>query len=359
MKNSFEPIVLAVTLGLLALVAALLAFYFPSISDLTNITTMEPVGHMPIAVKDDTLRTQLADLTTSYAWNTPANNHRLFISDRYLFYASLYPNGNYIQKDDGTATTPGGVLISWYRKYHLDITDPNIDREDPDKDGFSNKAEFFNESAATSKPDGSKSTNPLDPQSHPSYFSRLRLEKFDVRPFHIEFVGTVTLNGQNLFEIALLDVQGTASHLLKHTGDQLGYEGWIVGKYIEKITQKQDPNTHAMTTVNESTLELDKPEINRSVVLPLSKTIDSPESTADFVSLMPSEVGKELKVPRGKTFSPPLDPSSQYLLLDVSDAGATVRNVATKAESTIPKLDPAELFDVPVPAGAATSARSP
>jgi hypothetical protein len=359
MKNAFEPIVLAVTLGLLALVAAWLAYSFPSISDLTTITTLEPAGHTPVAVKDETLQTQLADLTTPYVWNTPANNHRLFISDRYLFYASLYPSGNYIQKDDGTATTPGGVLISWYRKYHLDITDPNIDREDPDKDGFSNKAEFFNETAPGDKPNGSKSTSPLDPQSHPTYFSRLRLEKFDVRPFHIKFVGVSTLNGKSLFEISLLDEPPTNQPPLKHTGDPLGYEGWIVGKYTPNVVQVEDPNTHSTITVDKSTLELDKPEINRSAVLPLNQTIDSPESTADFISLMPSEVNKELKVARGKTFSPPLDPSSQDLLLDVSDTGATVRNVATKQESTIPKLASGELDDVPVSAAATTSAKSP
>jgi len=360
MKTAFEPIVLAVALALLALVAAGLAYTFPDIATLTTVTTLEPNGHVPSALKDTELRSQLADLSTPQVWNTPSDNHRLFISDRYLFYAASYPNGNYIQKDDGTATTPGGVLISWCRRYHLDITDPNIDREDPDKDGFSNKAEFFNESAAGSKPDGSKSTNPLDPQSHPSYFSRLRLEKFDVRPFHIEFVGVVNLNGQNLFQISLLDVPPTGQPPLKRTTDPLGYEGWVVGKYTPKIVQVEDPNTHSTTTVDESTLEIDKPDIGRSVVLPLRKIIDSPESTADFVMLMPSEVGKDFKVARGKTFSPPLDPSSQYLLLDVSDAGAVVRDANTKKEMTIPKLDPTvDWNDVPVPAGAASGAKSP
>jgi hypothetical protein len=358
MKNSFEPIVLAVALALLALVAAALAYTFPSITDLTTVTTTEANGHVPKTVKDTDLQAQLADLATPQVWNTPSTNHRLFISDRYLFYGSLYPNGKYIQKDDGSATTPGGMLISWCRKYHLDITDPNIDREDPDKDGFSNKTEFFNESPPGSKPDGSKSTDPLDPQSHPSYISRLRLEKVEVRPFHIEFVGVVTLNGQNLFEIALLDVTGPGSHPLKHTGDDLGYEGWIVGKYTPKMKQVQDPNTHAMTTVDISELELDKPEIDRHVTLPLRTIIDSEESTAYFQMLMPGEVGKELKVARGKTFSVPLDPSSNYLLLKVSDAGADIRDMKSRKEMTIPKLDPPEWNDVPVVPGAASGAIS-
>lgn len=358
MKNAFEPIVLAVCLGLLALVAAGLAYTFPSIEDLTGVQDINPQGHQPKTIKAEDLQAELAPLADPPLWTAPPNGHRLFLSDRYLFYASLYPTGNYIQKDDGTATTPGGVLISWYRKYHLDITDPAIDREDPDKDGFSNKAEFFAGTPAGGKADGSKATNPLDPQSHPPYLSRLRLEKFDVRPFHIEFVGVVSLGGQNVFQIKLLDVPPGGQPPLKHTGDDLGYEGWKVGAYTHKMVTKDDPNTHSPVTLDESTLELYKPDIDRKVTLVLQQIVNSEESTADFVMLMPSENGKEIKVPRGKTFQLPMGPPTQYLLLDVGNTGAQIRDMASKEEITIPKLDPAEWNDVPAaPTAAGATSR--
>ncbi len=357
MKNAFEPIVLAVCLGLLALVAAGLAYTFPSIEDLTGVSSLEPNGHVPVAVKEDTVKTQLAPLANPQLWTVPDNNHRLFLSDRFLFYASLYPTGTYIQKDDGTATTPGGVLISWYRKYHQDITDPNIDREDPDEDGFSNKIEFFNDSPLNSKPDGSKATNPLDAASHPTYLSRLRLEKFDVRPFHIRFVGVSNLGGQNLFQIQLTDTDSQPP--LKKTGDDLGYEGWKVGQYIHRMVTKEDPNTHSEVTDDESTLELDKPDIGRKVVLPLGQTINSEESTAYFVMLMPSQINQEIKVPRGKTFQLPLGGATTYLLLDVTDTGASIHDIVGSKDMTVPKLDPNEWNDVPIPAPAAPAAKSP
>ena len=247
MKNAFEPIVLAVCLALLAFVAAGLAYIFPTIEDLTGVHDLQPEGKMPMALTAEDLQAKLAPLSTPQEWTLASDAHRLFLSDRYLFYASLYPTGNYIQKDDGTATTPGGVLISWYRKYHLDITDPAIDREDADKDGFSNKIEFFNGSPTKAKLDGSKATNPLDPASHPPFLSRLRLEKFEVRPFHIEFVGVVNLNNQNLFQITLLDNPPGKQPPLKKTGDPLDYEGWTVGNYVPNVVQKEDPGTHAMT----------------------------------------------------------------------------------------------------------------
>jgi hypothetical protein len=357
MKKSPEPIVLTVALVLLALVAAGLAYTFPDIPTLTGVTSIEPSNpHSPLVMKEEALQAELAPLATPSLWKTPSNNHRLFLSDGYLFYASLYPAGNYLQKDDGTATTPGGVLISWYQKYSLDFTDPNIDREDPDKDGFSNKTEFFNETApGATTSTGAHATNPLDPKEHPTYLSRLRLEKFDVRQFHIQFVGVVNLSGQNVFQIALQDVPPSGQPPLKHTGDSLGYEGWMVGKYTQKNDVIEDPNTHSKETVDDSTLELDKPDIGASVVLPLRQVINSPEATAYFVMLMPSQIGLETKVGTGKTFTMPMGVPTEYLVISVKDTGAVIRDTKTQQEINVPKLDPAEWNDVPVPPAATTS----
>jgi len=354
MKTSPEPIILTVALALLALVAAGLAYTFPSIGDLTGVTSTAPTGHTAAPIKPDDLQARLADLSAPALWNTPDDNHRLFISEGFLFYASLYPNGNYIQKNDGTARTPGGVLISWYQKYGLNFQDPNIDRQDPDGDGFSNKTEFLNEASKADQYDGANSTNPLDPQSHPSYLSRLRLQKFDLRPFHIQFVGVVKLNGENLFQISLADIPPEGQPKLKRTGDPLDYEGYIVGPYVVKIVQQEDPGTHSMETVDESTLELDKPEIGFKILLPLHQIVYSPESTANFVMLMPTEVDKVIKVQRGKTFNLPFT-GTEYLVIDVATTGATIRDTKTKQDISVPKLDPAEWKDVPLPPASTTT----
>jgi hypothetical protein len=360
MKKSPEAIVLTVALVLLALGAAGMAYFFPNITDLTGVTTVQPSGHTPMATKEEELQAELAPLATPSLWKTPDDHHRLFLSDGYLFYASLYPKGNYIQKDDGTATTPGGVLISWYQKYGLDFTDPNIDREDPDNDGFSNRTEFFNETApgATSST-GENATNPLDPKSHPTYLSRLRLEKFDVLPFHIQFVGIVSLGNQNLFQIALQDVPQSGQPPLKKTGDSLGYDGWIVGVYTAKMVTIEDPNTHSKETVDQSTLELDKPEIGAKVILPLRQVINSPEATAYFVLLMPTEIGKEIKVGTGKVFAMPMGAPTNYLVISVADTGAVIRSAQDQKEVQVPKLDPAEWNDVPTPPAAPSTPAKP
>ncbi len=75
---------------------------------------------------------------------------------------------------------------------------------------------------------------------------------------------------------------------------------------------------------------------------------------------MPTEVDKVMKVPRGKTFTPPFMNGTTYLLIEAKPTGAIIRDQKTKQDSHIPLLDPNEWNEVPVlPAAkpAATPAR--
>lgn len=353
-----EPIILAVALLLLALAAAGLAYSFPSLSDITGITSLDPKGQPTKSIKAEELDASLTSWNSPDLWTQPTSKHPLFSSTDILFYPSLYPAGEYIKKDDGTATSPGGVLLTWYKQYGLDITSGSVDRDDPDGDGFSNIVEYKNEQVGerlkASDCDGSKSTNPLDAQSHPTYLSRLRLQEYETRPFHIQFKGYQQLNNVYVFQIYLNDVPSSNQPPLKKTGDSLGFEGYTVGEFKLNIVTKKNPNTGIEEQVDESTLELDKPEIGLKVVVPFRTIIDSPESTADFVMLMPSEVEKVIKVPRGKIFTAPYIPNTSFLVIAATDAGATIRDTKTKQDYHILKLDHAEWDQVPLPpAGAA------
>jgi hypothetical protein len=354
--KSIEPIVLAVFLFLLAIGAALLAYEFPSVADITGVTSTEPKGHSSKKLVDADVESSLAAWKTPALWTEPEDHHRLFHSDEYLFYPSAYPNGTYISKINKDTRAPSGVLLSWYRKNGLDFTDPNVDHEDPDSDGFSNIVEFRNDPDGVVKKasdcDGTTSTNPLDANSHPGYLGRLRLQKYETRPFHIQFKGYQQLNGVYVFQIHLNDVASSNQPPLLKTGDKLGFEGYIIGPFNQVFKDEKDPGTGLTSQVDESTLELDKPEIDLKVLVPFRKEIDSPESTADFVMLMPSEVDKVIKVSRGKIFTPPYLTDGSYLVIDANDTGATIRDVKTKKDHHILKLDPAEWDEVPAPAAA-------
>ena len=359
MNKSPEIIVLAVALGLLALGAGLMGYMFPTLEGMTSVQSTTPTGKAPKKLKDEDLQAGIGPWNSPAQWKAPENQHHLFISDGFLFYPSVYPDGDYIKKIDPLSRTPSGVLISWYRKYGLDFTDPNIDREDPDGDGFSNITEFKNEESKAADCDGSKSTNPLDPQSHPSYISRLRLQRYDSRPFHIQFRGYQQLNGEAYYQIYLKDVPSAQQPRLKKTGDSLGFEGYVVGPFHLNIVKEKDSATGIESEVDESTLELDKPEIDFKIVLTYRKEIDSPESTADFVMLMPTETDKVIKVARSQMFSPPYLTDKKYQVREINDTGAIIRDTKTNQDFTIPKLDSAEWDEVPAPAPATSQPKTP
>jgi hypothetical protein len=69
--------------------------------------------------------------------------------------------------------------------------------------------------------------------------------------------------------------------------------------------------------------------------------------------LMPSEVGKVIKVQRGKTFVPPYMPDTNFLVIDAKADGALIRDEKTKQEISVPLLDPKEWDEVPLPAAPA------
>ena len=107
-----------------------------------------------------------------------------------------------------------------------------------------------------------------------------------------------------------------------------------------------------------------KPDINLKVIVPFRKEIDSPEYTANFVMLMPTEVDKVMKVSRGKILYGSLHVTGHsFLVIEATDTGATIRDTKSKQEYTIPKLiadpnDPANNEWDEVPAAAAAPATS-
>jgi len=358
MSKSPEPIILAVALLLLALGSATLAYMFPSVEEITGVKSTEPKGRRASPLKAEDIQSSLAIWDAPVLWQEPADHQRLLDSDEYLFYPSAYPNEDDIKKVGPDTRSPSGVPLWWYRKYGLDFTDPNVDREDPDNDGFSNIVEFKNDPLGVrqkaSDLDGSKSTNPLDAKEHPDYLARLRLQKSETRPFHIQFKGYQQLNGVYIFQLYLNDVPSYNQPPLLKTGDKLGFEGYIIGPFNQVFKPELDPGTRLTSDKDESTLELDKPDIGLKVIVPFRQEIDSPEYTADFVMLMPADVDKVIKVSRGKIFTiTPYLPDRSFLVIDANDNGATIRDTKTKQEYSILKLIDAEWGEVPV------SAKSP
>jgi hypothetical protein len=359
LKQSPEPIILTVALVVLMLGAAALAYLYPDVKTITGVDSLDPKGDRAKPLSGDDITASIAVWNTPTLWKQPASGSRLFDSAEILFYASAYPNGDYIKKMDTQTRSPSGVLLSWYAAHGLDFQDSNVDREDPDGDGFSNIVEYKNDPVGVRQKaadlDGSKSTDPSDPKSHPDYLARLRLQKFESRPFHVQFKGYNQVNGEYLFQLHLSDVDSDKQPAMLKTGDDLGFEGYKIGAFHEITKEETDAATKTTFMKDESTLELDKPDIDLKVIVPFRTEIDSPEYTADFVMLMPTEVDKVIKISRGKIFTVPYIPDRSFLVIDANDTGAVIRDTKTKQDINILKLlsDPtsgaSEWDEVPVP----------
>jgi len=353
MNKPVEPIILTVALVLLGLGAALLAFFYPSEPSITVIPALTAQGKNVVPLKADDIAGSLAVWASPTLWQEPESHSRLFQSDKYLFFASVYPTGDYIKKLDKDTRLPSGMLISWCDAHNLDITDPGIDREDPDGDGFSNLTEYKNEKVGVRNDahqlDGSQATDPNDAKSHPDYLSRLRLQKYEQQPFHIFFNGYQQLNGVYLFQLHLSDEPSYSQPQLKKTGDPLGFGGYVIGTFHEAHQNIMDPNTHTMVDQDVSTLELDQTETGEKVIVPFRKEINSPEVTADFVLLMPTETDKVIRISAGKAFSIPYIPNTLFLVKEANDDGATITQQPNGPTFHILKLEDWEWNEVPQP----------
>jgi hypothetical protein len=354
MKKQVEPIILVVALVLLALGAALLAYFYPSIQDITTIPPLSATGKNVVTLKPEDVQATFASWTAPVLWNEPASHNRLFSADKYLFYPSEYqkdPNGtSYIIKVTDQSQSPSGVYLWWYDKQHLDFRDGNIDNEDPDNDGFSNITEYKNEPIGVryeaKDVDPAKSTDPNDPKSHPEYLSRLRLQKYETQPFHIKFFGYQQLNGRMLFQLHLDDVDPDKQPPLKGSGDELGFGGFVIGSFTPGTSMVPDKATGTVVQKDTSTLELDQPETGLKVVLPFQSEINSPEVTADFVMLMPSERDKVIRISVGKTFTVPYVDGTTFLVVSADDKGAVIRGTDGKTYSIL-ILEDKEWNEVP------------
>lgn len=326
MDKSWEKIVLAVSLVLLAAGAVALAFFFPTKAEMGAPGSAEVKGGTKVTKVDEKLIE-----TFTQGWTKPptwsAQSNLLFISDSYLYDRK---DEKIIPAEKGTLID--GIPLQWLIENNLNIKSATVGLDDPDRDGFSNKLEYVTK------------TDPRDPASHPPFFDQLRLKAFDLIPFRLKFQSYNDLDGVKVFQINLLDVRVRPSRLVK-IGDQL--EGYVVTKFKQNVFKRVNPNTKIEEEVDESTLTIEKPDIGFSIDLILNKTIDSPESTARFVMMLPGKTDKELVVQRGKEFELAEEPGIKYVLLRADNNGARIRVVATKQEKDVPKVTSQDLSEVP------------
>jgi hypothetical protein len=193
------------------------------------------------------------------------------------------------------------VPNEWLEQLGLPIADSDVLEQDPDGDGFNNLDEW------------SGHTNPTDPNSHPEYYTKLKLKSATEEPFGLVFSSWVG----DTYAINTIDLKQPTQFL--KVGDPIKGTRFQVAKFVEKY----QPNKYG-TNVDVSELTLEQVETHEQLTLVKEKVAISPESVATFVYLWGGR--QEFQVRKDQEFS--LKPHEQikYKLIDVGPAKAVIGN---------------------------------
>lgn len=206
------------------------------------------------------------------------------------------------------------IKNAWLIKYNLDYADPDVKNQDPDKDHFSNLEEFLAQ------------TDPTNDKTVPPYYTKLRLTKFDPKPFRLKFSGTPD-EGQT-FTINTRDLGGRTQFL--KLGDMIEGAPYKILSYQAKTTNRNDMD------VDVSELTIQNTETGQKIVLVYDKESDDPTSYGEFLYLYDNS---KLRVKKDDVFTLPPDASRKYKLIDISAQDAQIEDLETGQKIRIGKAD--------------------
>ena len=193
------------------------------------------------------------------------------------------------------------VPNEWLEQFGLPIADADVLEQDPDGDGFNNLDEWAGH------------TNPTDPNSHPEYYTKLKLKSATEEPFRLVFSSWVG----GTFAINTIDMKQPTQFV--KVGDAIKGTRFKVTKFVEKY----EPNKYG-TNVDVSELTLEQEETHQPLTLVKEKVAMSPESVATFVYSWGGR--QEFQVRKDQEFS--LKPLEQikYKLIEVEPTKAVIVN---------------------------------
>jgi hypothetical protein len=193
------------------------------------------------------------------------------------------------------------VPNEWLEQFSLPIADADVLEQDPDGDGFNNLDEWAGH------------TNPTDPNSHPEYYTKLKLKSATEEPFRLVFSSWVG----DTFAVNTIDMKQPTQFL--KVGDTIKGTRFKVAKFQEKYQKNQYG-----TNIDVSELTLQNVETHQDLTLVKEKVAMSPESVATFVYSWGGR--QEFQVRKDQEFS--LKPLEQikYKLIEVGPAKAVIVN---------------------------------
>ena len=225
----------------------------------------------------------------------------LFVPEKHFIGANGLPAT--LQTTELHPPVPNG----WLEQFGLPITDADVLEQDPDSDGFNNLEEWNGH------------TNPIDGNSRPEYYMKLKLKSAKQEPFRLLFSSWVG----DTYAINTIDLKQPTQFL--KIGALISGTRFKIVRFVEKY----EPNKYG-TNVDVSEITLEHEVTKEQLTLVKEKVAISPESVATFAYYWGGR--QEFQVRKDQEFS--LKPQAQikYKLVDVRPAQAVIVNVQKPGE---------------------------
>lgn len=325
-KKNPAPLTLAIAAAL-AITATVLLWMKVSDFDSTfaasrgTVPSKTPVE--PLSTK--TLDDSSAAIAVPVKWESPAADaSKLFVSKLYVI-----KDGKLVSPGTGSFHPP--VPNEWLQKYHLNELSATVLNDDPDGDGFTTGEEWNGLDAVShldmsgqrvKGPDGQNlpddSTDPIKAEQHPPYHTKLELVRIHYITFRLKFMSydiDAKKKEDTTVFINTLDLRGK-THVLK-VGDDIPGTRFKVEAFTFKEIDGADG-----TKVDVSEATVKNKETGESVVLPLKKEVNSPDSYGIFHYkwVKPGVGGKatpDFPKRRGETFNLEPEKDKIYKVIEI------------------------------------------
>lgn len=322
-KKRYDQFILVLAAVALLAVAALLFMQIQSFPQKFAEAQASVVPGDKIAELDLSVIKSAEALAAQPASWKPAKdaNAFLFVPDRYIIDTATLqpkkPGGTALYKDSLTGVD---IPSSFFLDNNLQLLDPAVANQDPDKDGFLNEDEW----RGSRDPNDPAvwlhdSTNPNDANSHPPFITKLFLKQWIRVPFRLLFQaydGDPTKPKEMSFQINAKG-RGSKTEFLK-LGEKVGGSRYRLESF--EFKEQPNPKTGGKDDVSELTL-LDT-EFNTPIVLVKNKETDSPDS----IGLLEYQItGKPIQVKKGGDFVLLPETDKLYKLVDIKEDRAVIQ----------------------------------
>jgi hypothetical protein len=202
---------------------------------------------------------------------------------------------------------------AWFKKHHLDLSDPKMLDEDPDGDGFTNREEFLAD------------TDPRDPNSRPGIANGIRLKEFVRKdlPFVLKSVQGQTAEIERGDEAAPAKKRESVK-----AGQPLAGSNYKVVRVQQRQMRDKDGNP-----MDGSRVTLEDTQSKQHIDL----VKDLPARSTASYAVLAGKDGKTITVHDGETFTWAGETPVTYRVKDLRAEQVILEEVSTGKTVTVPK----------------------